>query len=581
MPSRAHSKLIERIKNLDKVPDDATEFAEWIKAERHLEFLRENEKEEELIVYASIKSSSIFIHAVAVSADKLSPIDQDDLLQWSGNPYSPVAGYTWEGTQGDIWIDRGTFWSAAALRDARQLVFAREFKGLKGSDELYHEVLQEYLHLTDIHWRPELRAYCRFDESGDFDHVVSVTSNEDRGNVTLVSFKREPLEKYLAASNSVLVRMFDFTLFRQGEDFEFSNWPSGPDEVYRESESFFYRQNVHPGKEAFTIGVQVIGLNRPKSAIFTSMKKSWSGRNCGPYVEFIAWDKRNKRIAKISTDPDATTTNSRARGNSLPFELSIALFRPDVLLKYKGDQDKYTITSGMISCRNVWVLSRYLVNEAGQVQAYICDLRELPYKEQQHWLAYNEEPKAGISHNAIETDLMGERSLVPGPLDEVLLILREWHESDVIWWKLRRDTLLERVNTPHAGSRDEWGKAFSDLAKLVIEGFQVKQIEASLSRVGIAFGKGEKSLELIEKLIVGSGEPNGGERLSGLREVQSIRSKVFGHFGGSNADALERNALREHDTYAAHFECVCQTVAFELELVEYAFFERVPNATRH
>ena len=571
MPSPAHNKLIERIENLNKAPDDATQFAKWIKAERHLALLRENEKEEELIVYASVKSLSIFIHTVAVSLDSLTPVDQDDLLQWSDNPFSSVASYTWGSTQDEIWIDRGTYWGTAALRDARQLVFARQFEGLKGSDELYHEVLQEYLHLTDIHWRPELRAYCRFDENGDFDHIVSVTSNEDRGNVTLVSFKREPLEQYLSASNSVLVRMFEFTLPGTDKDISFSNFPDIPEHVCRESKGFFYRQKIDPGEAAYTVGIQVIRPSRPRSEIFSSISERVLGRKEGPYIEFIAWDRRKKRFAKVSTDPDATTTNSRAHGNSLPLELSIAVFRPDVLAKYKADQDKYTITSSMIACRNAWVLRRYAVNEAGQVHAYICDLRKLPYKEQQYWSAFNEEPKAGISQNAIETSLLGERSLISGPLHEILLVVGDWHHSDVTWWKLRDCKLLDRVNTPHSGSRDEWGKAFSDLAKLLIEGFQVRAIKARLNETGIFFCKGEKSLALIEKLIVGSGEPSGGERLTGLREVQEIRSKNFGHFGGSDADALARNALQEHDTYAAHFESVCKTVADELKLIEQAF----------
>ena len=47
--------------------------------------------------------------------------------------------------------------------------------------------------------------------------------------VTLVSFKREPLEHYLAASGSVLVRMFDFRLLRFDD---FTEWPEGPEQLF-------------------------------------------------------------------------------------------------------------------------------------------------------------------------------------------------------------------------------------------------------------------------------------------------------------------------------------------------------------
>ncbi len=55
------------------------------------------------------------------------------------------------------------------------------------------------------------------------------------------------------------------------------------------------------------------------------------------------YDWRNKRVTKISTDPAATTNYFQAEGNALPFELSPAFFRPEVLLKYKADRDKYTV----------------------------------------------------------------------------------------------------------------------------------------------------------------------------------------------------------------------------------------------
>ena len=90
------------------------------------------------------------------------------------------------------------------------------------------------------------------------------------------------------------------------------------------------------------------------------------------YVAFTAWDWRNERITSISTDPQATTNYFQTDGNSLPFELSSAFFRPDVLLKYKSDTDKYVVDERDIRCRGAWELRGIDTNEAGQVHAYIC-----------------------------------------------------------------------------------------------------------------------------------------------------------------------------------------------------------------
>lgn len=381
MLSYAHKKLIERIALLDNVPKDAAEYTTWIKADGHLALLRDYAKEDELIIYGC--GDHTFIHAVVVNENNLSPLDTDDLLHWSGNPFPPFASYTYGGGKNDVWIERTDYpWGSKTLEGARQLVFARNLEGLNGRNASYYEILQEYLHLTEIHWRPEQHAYCRLDKNGDFDHIVSITSKEDKGDVSLVSFKREPLELYLAASNTVLVRMFDFTLLRRGRDFEFTSWPDDPENVFNESEVFFYRQKVDTGKAAYTRGVQIIRPSRPKAEIFSSLRESWSGEDEKEYVEFVAYDWRNKRSTKISTAPKATTSYFQAQENSLPFELSPAYFRPEVLLKYKGDSDKYTVGERDIHCRGAWRLRGYDVNEAGQVHAYICDLRYLPFQEQ-------------------------------------------------------------------------------------------------------------------------------------------------------------------------------------------------------
>ena len=301
MPGYEHNKLIQCIANLDKLPDDAAEYASWIKAGGHLALLRDNAEQDELIILGS--GEYTFIDAVVVSKGNLSTLDKDDLLGWSSYPFSSRAGYVWGGGRDDVWIERtGCDWGSKKLEDERRLVFARDFEGWKGKDRSYYEILQEYLHLTEIHWRPEEHAYCCFDKLGDLEHVVSVTSKEDRRGVTLISFKREPLEQYLATLNSVLVRMFDFTLWKQKN---LPNWSTYPENVINDSDNFFYRQKVDPGRAAYTRGVQIVRPSRPKHEIFSSMQESLFGigrrghdQAQGQYVKFVALDWRNKTHRK-------------------------------------------------------------------------------------------------------------------------------------------------------------------------------------------------------------------------------------------------------------------------------------------
>lgn len=560
-----HKKLIETITKLDHVPTDSKVYSEWIRAEAHLAFLRENARADELVVYAS--GEYTFVHSVVVPNERLSPPDRDNLLDWSLNPYTSSASYVTGGGRNDVWVDRGLSGSGSkSFEDAVQLIFGRTFEGWTGPSRSYYELNQEYAHLAGIHWRPEKRAYCRFDRHGDLGPVVSITTREDKGsNMALVSFKWEPLEEYLAASNASLVRVFDFTLLRRSG---FSSWSDEAPQEFDESDRFFYSQKIMPGYAAYTRGVQIICPRRSKQAIFTGIADGWFGGKNKEYAEFTAHDWRNDRIAKISTDPIATANYFNAEGNSLPFELSPAFFRPEVLSKYKADREKYTVSERDVSCRATWHLEGIDVNEAGQVHAYICYLRRLPYAEQLHWLSFNEAPKAKISQRAVINDFKGEFVTFIDPLPKVLAVIRRWHDAKVAWWTLRNDRLFERVNTPLTENRDEWAEAFMDLTKLVVEGFETKFIRAKLDTAHVSYDKEkDQTIALLEKLFNNTGISGDARQLAGLRTAQRIRSKVKGHTGGSDADQLAQDALMEHETFTDHFRHVCTQIADELETI--------------
>jgi hypothetical protein len=560
-----HKKLIEVITRLDEVPVDSKTFSEWIEAKAHLDFLRGNARANELVIYAS--GEYTVIHTVAVPNDRLAAVNKQDLMQCNFSPYTPIASYATGGGREGMWVERGLSGTGAkTLGDAVQLIFDRAFEGWTGPGRTYYELHQEYAHLTGIHWRPEKRAYCRFNEHGDLESIVSITSREDKAsNMALVSFKREPLEEYLAASNASLVRMFDFTLLRRSG---FSGWSDGPTQEINESSDFFYRRKVMPGYAAYTRGIQIIGPHRAPQAVFTGITDGWFGKKNKQHAEFIAFDWRNKRVTKISTDPAATTNYFQAEGNTLPFELSPAFFRPEVLLKYKADRDKYTVSERDVSCRAAWHLEAIDVNEAGQVHAYICYLCRLPYEEQLHWLSFNEPPITGISKRAVINDFQGEFVTFVQPLRKVLYILQHLRDDKVAWWTLRGEELLERVNTPLTASRDEWAEAFMDLAKLVIEGFETKAIRARLDAAQVTYEKEDKTLALLEKLLNKDGSAGEVQKLVGLRTVQLLRSKAKGHSGGREAQQLAQDALIEHETFANHFQHVCAQVADELVTIK-------------
>lgn len=565
MPSFNHKSLKDKILTLDTPPSDTEDFRQWVKAGAHIGFLKSNAQSDEVVVYGSGPYS--FIHSIAVPNDHLNGAIDDDLLHWSCNPYTSIASYVSGGGRPDMWVERGGHGRGSKVLDAgTDLIFARSFEGWSGEDSTYHELNQEYAHLTGVHWRPEEHAFCRFDGNGDLRHVVSSTVR-GKHDISLVTFTWDELEQYLSISNQSLVRLYDFTLLKREQ---FMSWPDIEEEIHWDSADFFYRQRGYEDA-AYTRGVQILRPRRTIHEVSKDVTDGWSGRHNKQYAEFIAQDWRNKRLARISTDPKATTNYFQAEGNDEPFELSPAFFRPEVLSKYKTDREKYTIKDREISCRAAWHLKGYDVNEAGQIHAYICDLRNLPYSEQLHWQSFNIEPKIGISERAFVNDFEGKFVSFSHPREEIMSIARRWHERSFGWWKLRDPDLLNRGNVPLTSSKDEWADAVMDITKLVIEGFDTKMIRQQLDMVGATYDKGDRTITLLEKLMDFDRHIDDPFRLEGLREAQRIRSKIGGHIRGTEAQQIQGAALLQHGSFAEHFTNLCQRIATELEAIALAF----------
>ena len=351
MATYEHRELADSIAKLDAMPSDAGAYAEWIKAGAHLGLLRRNALQDELIIYANGDYS--YVHTVIVPEDALRPLNVGDLLDCSADPFQALASFCWGGGRDDVWIEQSdAVFGGGPIKGGKQLLFVRSVIESAERERLYYEVSQEYAHITEIHLFPEHGAYCRFDMHGDLEHVVSLTTKSTPGGVSLVTFKRDPLEQYLAASSSVLLRKFDFTLLNRSA---FTAWPDTPEDFVREGYLFFH-QKVDGTRAAYTNGVQIIRPRSSKAELFTKIKGTSFVDDSRPYVAFTALDWRNERIANISTDPKATTNYFQTDGNSLPFELSPAFFRPDVLLKYKSDTDKYVVNERDIRCRGAWEL---------------------------------------------------------------------------------------------------------------------------------------------------------------------------------------------------------------------------------
>ena len=316
MTSFEHDQIGRAIDLLEATGETDRGHSSWLRAKGHLNILRQNAGDTEVVLFACSKTT--FIHAVITQESDVTPPDHDDLLNWSSSPFRGRAGYSWGAGTDTVRLEVSDFSpQPRTMKSSQNLVFGRQLEGL--DEPLHYELLQEFVHATGILWREEQRAYCRIDENGDFEPVVSITNPGDIAKTTLITCKREPLEQYLAATGSILVRFFDFMMVRKDQ---FHPWNGGVTERKIESKNLFYEQCITPAGNAWTRGTQIVHVTTSREDLFQAIIEFPFQRTGRQYATFVVHDWRNKKVHEVSTDPDHTANYFNAENNSLPYETS-------------------------------------------------------------------------------------------------------------------------------------------------------------------------------------------------------------------------------------------------------------------
>jgi hypothetical protein len=367
-----------------------------------------------------------------------------------------------------------------------------------------------------------------------------------------VTFNRNVLDQYLAITNSVLLMAFDFT---RADFRNFGGWHNLGQEVEVAEDDFFYRYHVEPQQAGYMRGIQIVRSGISKEALIAMHNNPVTEPR--EYASFIAWDFKNKIVREVSTAPNAIANYFTK--SELPYEMSPAFFKPDVLLKYKNDLEKYRLEDRSISCRNAWSLQTYDINEAGQVHTYLIYLQRLPYDEQLYWKSFNEEPKGTISERALTTDFKGDWYTVYDPLASLKEFAHQLDHLQVPWWELRSEQLLARVHYPLTASPDEWANEILNLDQLVVEGFETRWLRKTAIELGRNPPANYQSLKLIEECLTALGFEDAHARsiTAPMHNLHFLRSKLKGHAQGEDAPAIRKEAVAQHGSYAKHFRALC------------------------
>ena len=542
----------------------------WFQFEDALAFLDES-LTASATLYLSLDSdhSHAFVAAALLPARLITGNAVNELMRWSTNVLEQRWGYGGgfheDGSPDYTLIPPFAWERPAIIQHAVPILWRRENSCEKGRPT-YYEANPEITHPHDLHWIEERSAYCTLDELGDVRDVIIMHHDQERGRVVEITMLDEILARHMALGDYALVRFFDIDRFRDRSIIGFDS-PEHASVEQVEREGIRARLTRIPGEHgavrAYLRGVQI---NPPPRG--AAKKALLDDRKQREYESFISFDWKHQRVAEISCAPEAL--DNYFTDTDKPFETTPAFFRREVLLRYQADSDKYTVTDRQIHCRSSWSLD-FDVNEARQVHAYLIDLQHLPYAEQKYWRSFNEEPQAGISKRAFQTDFAGRWDLDPEPLRDLkarlsapISLKAANHNSAIIWAPPREQRYYDEVHYLASESEKEWRESIGTLHRLVVEGLQenaLRQLARDLGEQEPAV-KDLRSIRLLERVLrrLGHGDDMVGEIIVPLVELNELRSKTASHRQGEDAKLLIRNARKEHGNLASHFRVLVRDV---------------------
>ena len=514
----------------------------------------------------SIGCGRLQVWTILVPQSTLASINAADLYKKWEQPREYGMWQLWGDREHPATVSRDHFkLGDQRLTDGQPLVFLREFKG-REEDREYYEIAQRLLHALGLHWTPERQAWCRFDEAEDIEDVINWHAGSDgpdspaRSDCIIID--REALQRYMTATDTALVQMFDSMLL----PLPATSGPSeqGPDTIADRKRQRYYSFRVNEEISHY-LGIQIISSRHSAASLGRTMDKR--ERNLTHrYEEFLVGNNSGEVVGRASCDPCGLRNPRYDTTSDKPSDMSPVFFRPHVLDKYKSNPDKYRLTPRQIHCRDKMLLQTYGINQASQVFTYIYYLGLLPHKEQRHWKLFNERPKAGISEEAFCTDFMGMPFKGPDPLRDLRHLVTT-RLAGVGWYTSASAGLVDQLWLPITESKKEWSDTIGVLCKIVNERLIKRFFK---SKVGLQEAKKWGSIRCLEEALfeAGANREEARKVTEPFRDLQHLRNKLVAHHGGSKTQKLYASLKRKHKSLRGHVEDLCRRLVSSLEHLE-------------
>ena len=408
------------------------------------------------------------------------------------------------------------------------LVIDRVFHGIR---EDYQEISEEFRLFHRLYQDRKSNQYTKIDESGDEQLVAVVEQN-------WVRIRLKEIRQFLAIKEMHLSIQFNC---REHSEYTLGELGLVKDrEEHREEMcqwGLYYGEQEPPNyQRAFSqlFGKRLIEpLPKSKSGFwgFADEQKK--------YKEFIIGVDENGDEIKHICDPDTLDANSDA-----PYYLTPVHFRKQVLDKYYRQPSKYEVSDSTLWCGTLWMI-QIDNHHDDKVCAWLGDLgRDLPYKEQLHWKAYNFVSGVGVSETYFRRQLLNQGT----KSEQVEHVFQKLYSElgkvcqEQLGWPLLLplepdDTYhLQNIRVPANDEQQDFDELVLGLTKILIDSLNEKQLNTLIPHDQRKSVKG--SISRLEAALAACGVDDADEHISFLRKLQKLRSTGSAHRKGGSYDKI-------------------------------------------
>jgi len=409
------------------------------------------------------------------------------------------------------------------------LVIRRSFYGLRSP---FNELCQEFRLYHNLYQDQSRKRFVLTDRNGDEHEAARYGDN-------FFEIKTDLLLEFCAAKQIALAIYFDG--FR---DSKTTLAELGIDEsrINHEEERYEYSLAVLPFDSFTKTEIRTTGHISGKKYILPRPIPLESSRTPEAYQEFVIGTDPTGKPIRFTCDPEQLA-NFFGKNPTAPNYLTPVFFRAEVLSKYYGDPQKYSVEDGILRCGGLWSM-RIDNDHSDCVVVWLGDLgRDLSEAERNYWLSFNILPEGRkISETSFRRNI---RAQFADPQKPDLLFKHEYNYFNRTFRETRGwdfflplhqddEHFLTGLRLLPKDNQAEFDSQLIALTKVLVDSLNEKEIAKGLTTLK----KDDKGITKLERFFQERGTTGYEPHVKFLRVLQDLRSRSAAHRKGSSYDKL-------------------------------------------